>query len=261
MNPAPPTSWGSSTTTGWSSRSTPVPVNPPMDFRPSFAQPGSSAQGHNIPGAGMNLGGGMESQGLEQVFTDEIQDEANSYFQRMFTDNSQLPVSEFIKKMAEFRNSPNPRERDILNCVIKNLFDEFKFFNEYPEYELRTTAEVYGGFINEGIVQNLQFATAVRRVIEAIHAPPDMPLFTFGIVALEACKGVLHRYPKVCIMIKSNESFARFPEQLREYIKAGCESRLPNMDNMSLQQVMTQAQIAEAAQGAMARTDSIRVSS
>jgi len=176
----------------------------------------------------------------------------------MFTDNSQLPVSEFIKKMAEFRNSPNQRERDILNCVIKNLFDEFKFFNEYPEYELRTTAEVYGGFINEGIVQNLQFATAVRRVIEAIHAPPDMPLFTFGIVALEACKSVLHRYPKVCIMIKSNESFARFPEPLKEFIKAGCESRLPSIENMSLQQVMTQAQIAEAAQGAMARTDSIR---
>jgi CCR4-NOT transcription complex subunit 1 len=35
---------------------------------------------------------------------------------------------------------------------VKNLFDEFKFFRDYPERELRTTAEVYGGILREGII-------------------------------------------------------------------------------------------------------------
>lgn len=37
-------------------------------------------------------------------------------------------------------------------CVVKNLFDEYKFFQEYPDRELKTTAEVYGGLIREGII-------------------------------------------------------------------------------------------------------------
>lgn len=37
-------------------------------------------------------------------------------------------------------------------CVVKNLFDEYKFFQDYPTRELRTTAEVYGGLIREGII-------------------------------------------------------------------------------------------------------------
>jgi CCR4-NOT transcription complex subunit 1 len=121
-----------------------------------------------------------------------------------------------------------------LNCVIKNLFDEFKFFNEYPPTELRTTAEVYGRFINDGIVEDIQFAQAVRKVIEAIMSPPNSPLFTFGVVALEACKSLLHRYPKVCLMIAQNESFVKFPPDLYDYIHAGCTGNIPmdsnNMD-------------------------------
>ena len=77
----------------------------------------------------------------------------------------------------------------------------------------------------------MQLATAVRKVLEAIQNPPNSPLFTFGIVALQACKSVLHRYPKVCLIITNNESFAKFPAELHEYILAGCTGDLPgNID-------------------------------
>lgn len=42
--------------------------------------------------------------------------------------------------------------QDILACVVKNLFEEYRFFHEYPERELRTTAEVYGSIIREGVI-------------------------------------------------------------------------------------------------------------
>lgn len=43
--------------------------------------------------------------------------------------------------------------QELLLCVVKNLFDEYQFFQDYPERELKTTAEVYGGIIRENIVQ------------------------------------------------------------------------------------------------------------
>jgi CCR4-NOT transcription complex subunit 1 len=80
-----------------------------------------------------------------------------------------MSVNEFIGKLKSFKGSGNPRERvisniefdyvikylnykELLMCVVKNLFDEYRFFREYPERELRTTAEVYGGILREGIV-------------------------------------------------------------------------------------------------------------
>jgi hypothetical protein len=231
-----PPGWNNPTS-GWSSRSTPIPNI--ADFRPAFAQQSgsgaSTASSQALNGAGILTDPrySTETPNVEQ-FSDEIQDEANSYFQQMFTDHNPLSVQDFIKQMYQFRNSENPKYKKILNCVIKNLFDEFKFFNEYPPTELRTTAEVYGRFINDGIVEDIQFAQAVRKVIEAIMSPPNSPLFTFGVVALEACKSLLHRYPKVCLMIAQNESFVKFPPDLYDYIHAGCTGNIPmdsnNMD-------------------------------
>lgn len=50
------------------------------------------------------------------------------------------------------RGSESVCLQDVLACVVKNLFEEYRFFHEYPERELRTTAEVYGGIIREGII-------------------------------------------------------------------------------------------------------------
>uniref|UniRef100_A0A7E4W0G9 CNOT1_HEAT domain-containing protein n=1 Tax=Panagrellus redivivus TaxID=6233 RepID=A0A7E4W0G9_PANRE len=249
---APPPGWGSS---GWSSRSTPIPGGQ-MDFRPAFAQaPGAGpSQQQQIPN-GSNPNNQIDL--AHVTFSDEIQDEANSYFQQMFTDTNPLSVSDFIKQMVTFRNSTSSKDRDVLHCVIKNLFDEFKFFNEYPEYELKTTAEVFGGFINEGVVEYLHFAAAVRRVIDALQAEVSTPLFTFGIVALQACKEVLHRYPKVCMMICGNPSFSKFPVELRNYVNAGCSSELPSIAEGNLRLPTDPSKnsfIAEAAQNAVLRS-------
>ena len=139
-------------------------------------------------------------------------------------------------------------------CVVKNLFDEYRFFHEYPERELRTTAEVYGGIIREGVVtwvlrrlnliyfyainqyiffinrsfisRGIQVATAIRRIIEGLQAEQSQ-LWTFGLVALNACRTSLYNYPKVCQMIATISTYSRIPVTLREYITAGIQNLLP----------------------------------
>uniref|UniRef100_A0A7E4ZU34 CNOT1_TTP_bind domain-containing protein n=1 Tax=Panagrellus redivivus TaxID=6233 RepID=A0A7E4ZU34_PANRE len=134
------------------------------------------------------------------TFSDEIQGEAISYFERLFTNTNPLPVSDFIKQMITFRDSTSTKDR--------------------------VTAEVFGGFIKEGVVEYLHFAAVLRRVTDAVQAKVGTNLFTFGIIALQACKEVLHRYPKVCTTISSNRSFSKFPAELRSYVNAGCNGEL-----------------------------------
>ncbi|CAG9539608.1 unnamed protein product [Cercopithifilaria johnstoni] len=129
-------------------------------------------------------------------FSEEIQNEANMYFQQIYSQHMQMPVADFVERLKQFKASNVQRDKDILACVVKNLFEEYRFFHEYPERELRTTAEVYGSIIRESVISNLQFATAVRKVIESLQAEPGSMLWTFGIVALNACRTKLSLYPK-----------------------------------------------------------------
>lgn len=207
----------------------------------------------------------------------------------------QMPVADFVERLKLFKASNVQRDKvylrlicrvvldvyfknifkqmlalsfqDILACVVKNLFEEYRFFHEYPERELRTTAEVYGSIIREGVIsyvsfsyslaircvidvfrllyffnliwsssavmlwflifchnsakimgisfRKLQFATAVRKVIESLQADPGTMLWTFGIVALNACRSKLSAYPKVCVMIAKQRNFQHFPQTLK----------------------------------------------
>ena len=45
------------------------------------------------------------------------------------------------------------RERDVFHCMIKNLFEEYKYFPSYPEKELHITAQLFGGIIEHGLVE------------------------------------------------------------------------------------------------------------
>uniref|UniRef100_A0A1I7U3B8 CNOT1_HEAT domain-containing protein n=1 Tax=Caenorhabditis tropicalis TaxID=1561998 RepID=A0A1I7U3B8_9PELO len=161
------------------------------------------------------------------TFAEDIQEEANSYFEKIYSVNNAMTVDSLIDLLKRFKASHERRERHVLACVVKNLFEEYRFFHEYPERELRTTAAVYGGIIREDIITNVQFATAVRKVIESLSADSNTMLWTFGIVALQHCRTKLCAYPKVCTMIVNSENFSKFPQLLKDYVNAGVKGELP----------------------------------
>lgn len=39
------------------------------------------------------------------------------------------------------------RERSIFECMIANLFDEYKFYPRYPEHQLKIAGVAFGKFI------------------------------------------------------------------------------------------------------------------
>ncbi|KAK6041774.1 hypothetical protein COOONC_20721, partial [Cooperia oncophora] len=195
MPPAPQRQ-NSASGVGWQMQGPGQQRGPPtpsqqMDFQP---QPPPTSSQVDLRSAPMPLGAGPVV--IDDMnFPKDVQDEANMYFEQIYNQSSL--VGDLIMRLKGLKMSQNPRDQKVLACVVKNLFEEYRFFHEYPERELRTTAEIYGGIIREGIISNLHFATAVRKVIESLQSEVGSMLWTFGIVSLTACRSKLCSYPKV----------------------------------------------------------------
>ncbi|TKR64612.1 hypothetical protein L596_025112 [Steinernema carpocapsae] len=226
-----------------SGASTPGSQPPPNDFR-SLAPSATPSAGRGTPPLiDSRL---VNQEDMSNTFSEEIQEEANSFFQKIYAGNQQMSVDQFIQQLKQFRLSNSVRERKILDCVIKNLFEEFRFFHEYPERELKTTAEVYGGIIREDIIAGIQLVTAMRRITDALAVEHTTPLFKFVCVVLNACKFKLHQYAQVCHLIQPLENFSHLPQVIREFIQHGASGQIPPNYQQAYRahQQQQQAQIA-----------------
>mmetsp|Transcript_23699 Transcript_23699/g.28937 ORF Transcript_23699/g.28937 Transcript_23699/m.28937 type:complete len:1516 (+) Transcript_23699:70-4617(+) len=134
---------------------------------------------------------------------DDIEEMANTYFQKIYT--SESSVQEVVNMLKKFKMSGNAKENDIFACMIHNLFDEYRFFNKYPEKELRITGILFGTLIQEQLVTSITLGIALRYVLEALRKSPgkdttsrDGKMFRFGMFALQQFKGRLHEWPQYC---------------------------------------------------------------
>ncbi|XP_021430843.2 CCR4-NOT transcription complex subunit 1 isoform X16 [Oncorhynchus mykiss] len=131
-----------------------------------------------------------------QHFSKEIDDEANSYFQRIYN------------------HPPHPTMS----------------VDEYPDKELHITACLFGGIIEKGLVTYMALGLALRYVLEALRKPFGSKMYYFGIAALDRFKNRLKDYPQYCQHLASIGHFLQFPHHLQEcvqYIEYGQQSRDP----------------------------------
>lgn len=135
---------------------------------------------------------------------DDIDEMANSYFQKIYT--SEQSIGEVVEMLKRFKTSGDTKENEIFACMIRNLFDEYRFFSKYPEKELRITGILFGTLIKEQLVSSITLGIALRYVLEALRRPPSPgsttsssgKMFRFGMFALEQFKERLHEWPQYC---------------------------------------------------------------
>nr|XP_043622240.1 CCR4-NOT transcription complex subunit 1-like [Erigeron canadensis] len=143
----------------------------------------------------MKNNGGLDSS-TSEVYADDIETEANSYFQQMFSE--QLTVDAMIQMLVRFKESHEKREQSIFECMIANLFEEYKFFNRYPERQLKLAAVLFGLLIKNQLVTHLTLGIALRAVLDALRKPADSKMFAFGTTALEKFVERLNEWPQYC---------------------------------------------------------------
>ncbi|KAL3537028.1 hypothetical protein ACH5RR_000394 [Cinchona calisaya] len=140
--------------------------------------------------------GGDADSSSADGYAEDIESEANTYFQQMFS--GQLTIDAMIQMLARFKESSEKREQSIFECMIANLFEEYKFFSKYPERQLKIAAVLFGSLIKHQLVTHLTLGIALRAVLDALRKPADSKMFVFGTNALEQFVDRMIEWPQYC---------------------------------------------------------------
>jgi CCR4-NOT transcription complex subunit 1 len=143
--------------------------------------------------------------------SDEVEEEANAYFQRIYA--SDISIDNIIMMLKKFKTSDKQREQEIFRCMIHNLFDEYRFFHKYPERELLISARLFGALIQNQLVSSITLGIALRYVLEALRKDPEANptnerMFRFGKLALEQFRNRLIEWPQYCSHLVQITHFA-----------------------------------------------------
>lgn len=202
--------------------------------------PGMTVSSINALGRGLAPQPGVEKNRIGDTSTlfpemsgtvsKEVEDEANSYFQRIYNHppHPTLSIDEVLDMLKKFQDSPNKREREVFNCMLRNLFEEYRWFPQYPDKELHITAQLFGGIIERGLVSSyMALGLALRFVLDALRKTQGSKMYYFGIAALDRFKSRLKDYHKYCEHVAAIAHFSEFPPHLIEYVEYGLQSQEP----------------------------------
>ncbi|KAK1305818.1 hypothetical protein QJS10_CPA10g00894 [Acorus calamus] len=144
----------------------------------------------------MQGAGGSDSSPPTDGSSDNIEIVANAYFHQMFS--GQLSIEGMVQMLARFKESSEKREKAIFECMINNLFEEYKFFPKYPEMQLKIVSVLFGSLIKHQLVTHLTLGVALRAVLDALRKSVDSKMFMFGAKALEQFVDRLVEWPQYC---------------------------------------------------------------
>ncbi|KAI8335037.1 CCR4-Not complex component, Not1-domain-containing protein [Chlamydoabsidia padenii] len=136
------------------------------------------------------------STGAEVSFKPDVEEEANSYYERIYS--GKMTVEEMIERLKTFSKSKNPNEQDVFACMIHNLFDEYHFFPKYPDKELAITSILFGSLIQHQLVSYVPLGIALRCVLDALGNPPGSKMYNFGVQAVAQFQLRLPEWPQYC---------------------------------------------------------------
>eukprot|EP00127_Corallochytrium_limacisporum_P001927 Clim_evm82s88 gene=Clim_evmTU82s88 len=155
-------------------------------------------------------------------FPDDVEKETHSMFESLF--NQKLSVQDFISTAADLKADPNRNQ--VFMCLVHNLFDESKYFNDYPEKQLMITAEVFGGLINAGLFGRtmLQFALPY---LEKCMESGFPKLVAFADLAIERFKDRLPEMQSFAQRICSTKGFSQMPQAKQRTLQAAARGESP----------------------------------
>mmetsp|Transcript_120 Transcript_120/g.241 ORF Transcript_120/g.241 Transcript_120/m.241 type:complete len:2189 (+) Transcript_120:93-6659(+) len=148
----------------------------------------------------------------------DIEKEAHLYFKQIY--EGKISLDEVIETLKKFKESNKKKESEMFACMIHALFDEYRFFAQYPEKELRITGILFGLLIKHRLVYNTTLGIALRYVLDALQKTADSNVFQFGMWAIEQFKERLHQWPQYCALIVEIPHLRQNYPELVSYIES-----------------------------------------
>ncbi|CAN8065506.1 unnamed protein product [Agarophyton chilense] len=141
------------------------------------------------------------SKSSSSAFPLSVEKETDLFFQKLY--RSELLPDQAVEVLRRMKASNVEHDAQVFNSMLHTLFDEYRFFNDYPDRQLKITGVVFGSIIQYGLVSGGLLGLAVRCVLDALRtvepAPHPVGRFTkFGLCALERFKNRFYEWPQFC---------------------------------------------------------------
>jgi CCR4-NOT transcription complex subunit 1 len=176
----------------------------------------------------MNLTPGSDAEpGVAVVsFSPEVEQEVENIYKEMYEDK--ISIDQMVTLLQRSKTSSNSRDHEVFACTLHTLFDEYRFFARYyPARELQMTGYLFGSLIKYQLVDYIPLGIAIRYVLDAVRAPPDSNMFTFGVNALSQFKGRLWEWKPLCHALLGISHLADVRPDLVEAARRGLAAEGP----------------------------------
>ncbi|QSL65151.1 hypothetical protein MERGE_002456 [Pneumocystis wakefieldiae] len=194
----------------------------------------------------MNIGQGRDeiitSNNEINTFSKDVEQQQEAYYQRLY--KGDLSISDCIILLQKLKVSENPRDQDLFACMLHSLFDEYRFFPEYPTNALAITAILFGSLIQYQLLSYIPLGIALRYVLDAIQQPPNSNMFNFGVQALIQFQSRIAEWPQyVSHILRVTHLRIFHPElvqNIRNSLNAGRYNYFGGNSNLMVESSQTQ---------------------
>lgn len=176
----------------------------------------------------INFGRGHDAailaHGDSNNFSEEVEAEMKAYYQKMYA--QQIEIRDIITMLQKLKESDNPHEQDVFACMVHSLFDEYRFFPEYPLNALATTAVLFGSLVYFQLIEGMPLSIALRYILDSLKSPTDSNMFKFGLQALYEFRHRLPEFPKYCALLLETPGLMtqpQFYQQIKDIVASGTD--------------------------------------
>jgi CCR4-NOT transcription complex subunit 1 len=111
--------------------------------------------------------------------------------------------------------------------------DEVRYFGNYPEKELSSTARLFGLLVQLHLVSYIPLRAALKHVLDSVQQPSDSKLYAFGIIALSQFVSRLPEWPQYAIQLSQVESIRQTHPKLAMSIEKALDNNNVGKSNPS----------------------------
>ena len=123
---------------------------------------------------------------------EEIDKEAYQILKSMF--NGEISVDNVIDKLISYEKSESQKENEIYVFLIHSIFNEYNFYYQYPEKELKKAGELLGKIINNNVLEGILVTISLKFIFEGIKSGKGS-LYIFSTIALNQFIGKISQWP------------------------------------------------------------------
>lgn len=151
-------------------------------------------------------------------FAKDVEKEVEFYYGRLY--EGEMSISVFVEMLQNLKRSTDVRDQDVFACMLHSLFDEYRFFADYPLSALSITAVLFGNLIQNQLLSYIPLGIALRYILDAVGHEPESNMFKFGVQALNHFKDRVSAWPQYCEQILGVSSLAENEPDLINAIRS-----------------------------------------